>query len=209
MLKKKKVGEVIEKLHEEYPDAGTMLHFGTIFQLVVAVVLSAQSTDDQVNRVSRRLFDYFADADALSKARLEDIEDLIRAVGLYHAKARHLIELAKVIEDRYQGTVPDTLEELMRLPGVGRKSANVIISVGFGKPGLGVDTHVQRVANRLGLVRSKNPTKTELELKKIIPQELWGKAHHLLIFHGRRVCKARKPECDACVLDDVCEKHLD
>lgn len=209
MQSREKALEIVNKLGQEYPDAGTLLHFTSIFQLVAAVLLSAQSTDEQVNRVTSRLFALYPDPAAMAGARIEHLEEIIRPVGLFHNKARHLAALARVVEEIYQGQVPENLEELMHLPGVGRKSANVILAVGFGKPGLGVDTHVQRVANRLGLTNCKNPAKTELALKALLPEEVWSKTHHLLIFHGRRVCRARKPNCAGCVVEGCCEKHID
>lgn len=201
--------QIINRLREEYPEAGTLLKYSSNFELLAAVVLSAQSTDEQVNRVTARLFAKYPTAADMAAADPDDLEELIRPVGLYHNKARHLKRLARVILDEYQGEVPDSMEQLIRLPGVGRKSANVMLAVGFGQPGLGVDTHVQRVANRLGLVRTKTPLQTEMGLKKLLPPGLWGKSHHLLIFHGRRICKARKPDCSHCVVETLCRKYFD
>ncbi len=198
---------VLNILDKEYPDAGTQLHYNDLFQLLVAVVLSAQCTDKQVNRVTPALFARYPDASSMAQAKLNDLEDLIKGVGLYHSKARHLKQTAQILVSQYEGQVPNTFEQLLELPGVGRKTANVIIAVGFDGPGLGVDTHVHRVANRLGLVNTKDRNRTEKELKAIIDPERWNRAHHLLIWHGRQVCKARRPNCAACVLQELCQYY--
>lgn len=198
---------VLNILDKEYPDAGTQLHYNDLFQLLVAVVLSAQCTDKQVNRVTPALFARYPDASSMAQAELNDLEDLIKGVGLYHSKARHLKQTAQILVSQYEGQVPNTFEQLLELPGVGRKTANVIIAVGFDGPGLGVDTHVHRVANRLGLVNTKDRNRTEKELKAIIDPERWNRAHHLLIWHGRQVCKARRPNCAACVLQELCQYY--
>jgi endonuclease-3 len=175
---------------------------------MVAVVLSAQSTDEQVNRVTAELFADYGTPEALAAIDLSLLEEKIRGVGLYRNKARHLKKLAQIIVEQHQGEVPSEFDKLLSLPGVGRKSANVIRSVAFKKPGLGVDTHVHRVANRLGLVNSKLPEQTEKALKEQIPEECWSEAHHLLIFHGRRICQARKPQCNNCLIEGLCEKRF-
>ena len=200
---------ILDLLRAEYPDAGTMLKFSTLFELLIAIVLSAQSTDEQVNRVTAALFAKYNTPDKLAALELSELEGLIKGVGIYRNKAKNIKELARVIRDKYRGEVPGDFDELLQLPGVGRKTANVMMAVGFKQPGLGVDTHVHRVANRLGLVKSKNPEHTEKALKQIIPMADWSQAHHLLIFHGRRVCKARKPQCDVCVLEKLCAKNLE
>lgn len=201
---KKRSSLIFEALNEEYPDAATMLKFSTIFELVVAVVLSAQSTDEQVNRVTAKLFKKYNTPYDFAEIDAPLLEDLIKGVGLYKKKAANIKKLSRVIRDKYNGAVPDDFNQLLELPGVGRKTANVIMSVGFDQPGLGVDTHVMRVANRLGLVDSIKPIEVEMALKKLIPVEMWSKAHHLLIFHGRKVCKARKPHCQDCVVKRYC-----
>lgn len=200
----KKAARVLSILQKEFPDAGTRLHFNTVFELLVATILSAQSTDEQVNHITDELFKFFNRPEDFAAMEPEELEPLIKGCGLYHNKARGIVDASRIILARFQGQVPDTLEELMELPGVGRKTANVVLAVGFGKPGLGVDTHVHRVANRLGLVTSKSADKTELQLKELIPPREWGKAHHLLIWHGRTYCKAPKPKCDACPLSKLC-----
>lgn len=209
MSKKKMCREIIEILEQQYPDARTRLNFDSVFQLAVAVVLSAQSTDEQVNRVTGELFKKYPTPYELAESKLEELEQDIKGVGLYHNKARNIKKLAQVLVEKYVGEVPEDFDSLLSLPGVGRKSANVIVSVGFDKPGLGVDTHVTRVTNRLGLVSTTNPAVIEKILKELIPETKWGKAHHLLIYHGREICHARKPQCDKCVLNKLCSKIID
>lgn len=208
-MEKKQAARILNRLKQEYPQAGTRLVFQDPFQLVMAVVLSAQSTDEQVNRVTKTLFDRCRTPADFAAIPLADLEELIHGVGIYRNKARHLKALGAVLVEQYHGKVPDDFESLMRLPGVGRKSANVILAVGFHKPGLGVDTHVQRVANRLGMASSKNPHHTEAQLKALIKPERWNETHHLLISHGRAACKARKPRCGECPIETLCEKNLE
>jgi len=202
--KKELAKEILERLQREYPDAGTMLRFSTPFELLVAVVLSAQSTDAQVNRVTDNLFAKYNTPEQIAQLDLAELEEYIRGVGLYKGKARNIQKLSRILLSRFEGEVPADFEALIELPGVGRKTANVMMSVGFNQPGLGVDTHVQRVSNRLGLAKETNPDKTEKALKAIIPVDQWSKAHHLFIFHGRKVCTARKPDCTHCMLENIC-----
>ncbi len=145
----------------------------------------------------------------MAAASGSELEKLVYGVGLYRTKARNIKKLAQVLLEDYRGQVPDEFEELMKLPGVGRKSANVIMAVGFNKPGLGVDTHVHRVVNRIGFVAAKNPEKTELGLKELLPMELWSESHHLFITHGRKVCSARNPKCVECIISDLCAKIIE
>jgi endonuclease-3 len=200
--------KIIEVLGKEYPDARTRLNFESVFQLAVAVVLSAQSTDDQVNRITEQLFKKYPTPYHLAEADLEELEQDIKGVGLYHNKARSINKLAQVLVEKYIGEVPGDFDALLKLPGVGRKSANVIFSVGFDKPGFGVDTHVTRLANRLGLVGTTNPDVIEKILKELVPVEKWGKAHHLFIYHGRQICRAKKPQCNHCRLNEDCPKLI-
>lgn len=195
-------------MRREYPNAGTMLAFGSIFELLVAVILSAQTTDAQVNRVTSELFKKHKTPEDYDGLAQDELEDMIKSVGLYKSKARNIRAMARKIIEEYSGQVPAGLDELIKLPGVGRKTANVVLAVGFKQPGLGVDTHVLRVANRLGLVQAKTAEKTERALKSLIPQEMWGASHHLFIWHGRKICKARKPLCQQCVLEELCPKML-
>ncbi len=205
---KKRAKDILRLLQQEYPDAGTMLKFNSIFELLVAVVLSAQSTDLQVNRVTKDLFARLKTPQDFADIDLNELEEAIRGVGLHKAKAHSIQNISRILITEYQGMVPNSFEDLLRLPGIGRKTANVMMSVGFNQPGLGVDTHVHRVSNRLGLVKEQYPDKTELALKSIIPINCWSRAHHLLIFHGRRICTARKPKCAECVLNQLCAKIL-
>lgn len=204
MQEKERVQKIIKLLKQEYPNADTRLHFSNRLELLIAVVLSAQSTDEQVNKVTPELFSRFNSAQELAAMDIEELEELIRGVGLYKNKARHIKGLAEKIAVDYDGKVPDTFDELLKLPGVGRKSANVMLSVGFDQPGLGVDTHVKRVARRLGITSEKNSNLIEKDLKQVIPVSLWSDSHHLLIAHGRAVCQARKPQCSNCILVDLC-----
>jgi endonuclease-3 len=198
--------KIINKLQEAYPDAGPMLKYSSRFELLVAVVLSAQSTDEQVNRVTAALFREANRPEHFAVMDLGELEEKIKGVGLYKNKARNIKNLSREILDKYGGEVPGDYETLLQLPGVGTKSANVIMAVGFGKPGLGVDTHVHRVTNRLGLVQEKTPEKTEKALKALLPEKLWSVSHHLFIFHGRQVCKARNPACKQCCVEEYCSK---
>jgi endonuclease-3 len=195
---------VLERLRQAYPDAGPRLNFLSPYQALVATVLSAQTTDFQVNRVTPALFARYPGPQSLAAADAGDVAEMIRSVGLYRTKAAHLVAAARLIMQQYGGVIPDTLEGLLTLPGVGRKTANVLLPNVFGKPGLGVDTHVHRVANRLGLATAKMPEATEQQLKALIPEQEWGLAHHLLIFHGRQACSARRPDCPSCTLNDLC-----
>ena len=192
------------------PVVTTELDFGSTFQLLVAVVLSAQCTDKRINQVTPDLFAHYPDAKSMAKAEEEDVFEWIKSVSYPNAKAKHLVEMARVLMEKFAGEVPSTLDELLTLPGVGRKTANVIQSVAFGKATLAVDTHVFRVAHRLGLVsKSDNtPYKVEMALTKYIPDEDIPNAHHWLLLHGRYVCTARKPHCEKCELASFCAKKI-
>lgn len=208
-MKKKEIYErVVAYFEEVMPVAETELHYGSPFQLLVAVVLSAQCTDKRVNMVTPELFAAYPDAAAMAKADEEEIFSYIRSVSYPNSKAHHLSGLSRMLMEEFGGVVPDDMEGLQRLPGVGRKTANVMEAVYFGRPAMPVDTHVFRVANRIGLtVDSKSPLQTERELVKHFPPELLPKAHHWLILHGRYVCQARKPKCEECGLTDVCRHY--
>lgn len=206
MSPEKQVLNILMMLQDEYPDAGTMLRYNSEFELVLAVLLSAQSTDEQVNRVTGKLFEKYKEPADFVQIDLSELEELIKGVGLYRSKAKNIKKMSSMILDKFGGKVPRDFSSLLQLPGIGRKSANVILAVAFNQPGLGVDRHVHRVANRMGLVCEKKPVKTEMELKKLIPEEMWGKAHHLFIFHGRKICKARKPDCSKCAVRNLCRQ---
>lgn len=198
---------VADQLAAAYPDARCELDFTTPFELLVATVLSAQSTDVRVNAVTPKLFDEFPDAEALAVASPERVESIIRPVGMYRNKAAALVGLSQMIVDEHAGAVPDTLEQLVALPGVGRKTANVVLGNAFDVPGITPDTHVMRVSNRLGWMDSRNPDVVERRLMELLPRERWTAMSHVLITHGRRVCHARRPACGACPVVDACPSN--
>ena len=210
MNKKERYDKILGHFREKMPVVTTELDFGSTFQLLVAVVLSAQCTDKRINQVTPDLFAHYPDAKSMAKAEEEDVFEWIKSVSYPNAKAKHLVEMARVLMEKFDGEVPSTLDELLTLPGVGRKTANVIQSVAFGKATLAVDTHVFRVAHRLGLVsKSDNtPYKVEMALTKHIPEEDIPNAHHWLLLHGRYVCTARKPHCEKCELASFCAKKI-
>jgi endonuclease-3 len=202
---KQRIESVLDILEKAYPDATTELVHKNPFQLLIATMLSAQTTDKQVNKVTPALFERFPDAGSIAAADIGEIEGLIKTCGFYKTKARNIKEACRVIAEKYQGRVPDTLDGLTSLPGVGRKTANVVLSNAFGADAIAVDTHVFRVSNRLGLANSEDVLRTEEQLMENIPKDKWSRAHHWLIHHGRRVCKARKPLCGECPLSGLCE----
>ena len=197
--------EVTTRLKREYPEAATELDWRTPLDLLVATMLSAQSTDVRVNGVTKTLFKRYRVASDYAEADPEELEDEIRAVGFFRNKARALRGMGRALVEEHGGEVPRTMEELVRLPGVGRKTANVVLGNAFGvDEGVVVDTHVRRLSNRLGLSHERDPEKIERDLLELLPEDERTLFSHLLIFHGRRVCKARKPDCPNCILDDVC-----
>ncbi len=208
MLKKDNIIKVLDILENTYPDAECALNHVDVFQLIIAVALSAQTTDKSVNLITPALFEAYPDAFSLAEADVSDIEEKIRRIGMYRTKAKNISSLAKQLVEIYDGNVPDDYDKLVQLPGVGRKTANVVLSVGFGHQRIAVDTHVFRVSNRIGIVKEKDVLKTELSLMKKIPEERWSKTHHSLIFHGRNCCTARKPDCDNCPINMICEKKI-
>jgi len=197
---------VLEYFRKEMPLADTELEFGSIFQLLVAVILSAQCTDKRINQVTPELFRHYPDANSMAQAEVDDILELIKSVSYPNSKADHLVKMARMLIERHHGEVPQDMNQLLDLPGVGRKTANVIQSVAFGKSTMAVDTHVFRVSHRLGLVTTKDdtPYKVECMLVKNIPEEDIPRAHHWLLLHGRYVCTSRRPHCEKCGLTDVC-----
>ena len=210
MCKKELYEHVLAYFERTMDATETELHFSNPFELLVAVVLSAQCTDKRINQVTPRLFTDFPVPEAMAATTPEIIYDYIKSVSYPNNKAKHLVGLAKMLVERFGGEVPSTLEELTQLPGVGRKTANVIQAVAFGKAALAVDTHVFRVSHRLGLVpqRCTTPYSVEVELKKHIPEQLVASSHYWLLLHGRYTCLARKPKCDKCGLRDVCKSCM-
>lgn len=202
--------QVISRFEEAMPVAETELHYGSPFQLLVAVMLSAQCTDKRVNMVTPALFEAYPDAAAMAQATPDDLFHYIRSVSYPNSKSQHLAAMARMLVNDYGGEVPDNIDDLQRLPGVGRKTANVMAVVAFEQPAMPVDTHVFRVSNRIGLTcHSKTPLETERTLTKHIPPEKLSKAHHWLILHGRYVCQARRPKCGECFLADICKYNND
>jgi endonuclease-3 len=199
-----KAAEVVDRLAGVYEDEGTALVHENKWELLIAVVLSAQTTDVSVNKVTPELFRRWPDAAALAEADAADVEAVIRTIGLYRTKAANVVKLSKELVDKYGGVVPGDFDALTTLPGVGRKTANVVLAFGFGQERMPVDTHVFRVANRIGLCAETTPEKTEFALVRRIPKGRLSATHHFLIWHGRRVCHARGPACAGCVLADLC-----
>ena len=206
MTKKERFAFVIDWFEKNMPVAETELNYEDPYELLVAVILSAQCTDKRVNMVTPRLFERFPTVEQMSKAEFDDIEPLIRSIIFANNKTRHLMGMSKMLMEKYNGEIPSTVEELVELPGVGRKTANVITSVIFNQPNMAVDTHVFRVSARIGLTtNAKTPLQTEMQLLKYIPTGLVHKAHHWLILHGRYICVARRPKCEECGLKPVCK----
>ena len=209
MTKQEKALEVIARLKEEYPDAGCTLDYDDAWKLLVSVRLAAQCTDARVNVVVEDLYAKYPDINALAEASVEEVEEIVRPCGLGKSKARDICACMKMLKDEYQGKVPDDFQALLKLPGVGRKSANLIMGDVFGKPAIVTDTHCIRLVNRIGLVENiKEPKKVEMELWKIIPPQEGSDFCHRLVYHGREICTARTtPHCESCCLADICEKN--
>lgn len=204
---KKNVKEILELLKKEYPDAKCELDYSTPFQLLVATILSAQTTDKKVNEVTEELFKEYPTVDDFLKLSQEELENRIKKIGLYRNKAKNILLMCRQLKENYKGEVPNTMEGITSLAGAGRKTANVVLSNAFGVPAIAVDTHVFRVSNRIGLAKADNVEDTEEQLRKNIAKKEWSLAHHLLIFHGRRCCTARKPECERCIIRDYCNYY--
>ena len=203
-MTKAKKEAVLARLEEMYPEAKAELVFSNPYEMMVATILSAQCTDRQVNKVTPAVFARYPDAEAMAGAGEEDLYPMVKSCG-FKTKASNIIAACRIIRDEYNGQVPDTMEDLTRLPGVGRKTANVVLYNAFGIPAFAVDTHVFRVSNRIGLCKADTVEETERQMTRLIPKEKWGNAHHWLIWHGRRVCKAQRPLCETCGLRDLCE----
>lgn len=196
--------QVLARLKEFYKEVGTALRFSNPLELLIATMLSAQATDKQVNKVTLDLFKKYTSAKDFAVVSAEELGEDIKSIGLYKNKSKNIVATCKILVEQYDGEVPCDREKLESLPGVGRKTANVVLSNGFHVPALAVDTHVFRVSHRLGLAKGKDVLKTEQELMALIPEEDWSKAHHWLIWHGRLFCKARNPLCERCMLEDIC-----
>lgn len=204
---KQKTKNVLELLKQEYPDAKCELNYKTPFQLLVATILSAQTTDKKVNEVTKTLFNDYKDLNEFSKMNQDELEQRIKTIGLYRNKAKNLLIMCNQLKENFNGEVPKTMEEISSLAGAGRKTANVVLSNAFGVPAIAVDTHVFRVANRIGLANSESVLEVEKQLQKEIPKKEWSLTHHLLIFHGRRCCTARNPRCGECVINKYCNYY--
>ncbi len=202
--RRERAARILSTLERAYPDAASELDYDDPFQLLVATILSAQATDASVNAATPALFAAYPDAVALAAATPEEVEPHIRTIGLYRTKAKNLVRAANRLVEEHGGAVPEAFEALLALPGVGRKTANVVASNAFGRPGIAVDTHVGRLARRLKLSRHDDPNKVERDLERVLPRDRWIFAHHALILHGRRVCTARAPDCAACPLAPDC-----
>ena len=205
-----KAGQVMAALQALYPEAKPELHFANPFETLIATILSAQCTDKRVNMVTARLFPLYPDAFAMAKLTPEELEPLIKECGLYHNKAKNIVAASRALVEQYGGVVPNTRAELMKLPGVGQKTAGVVLLAAFGDAQIPVDTHVFRVSRRIGLADANTPEKVEQQLRALLDRDIWSLGHHLIIWHGRRCCHARKPECERCPLNEgLCERRMD
>jgi endonuclease-3 len=202
--KRKRASEILGRLKKRYPDARVLLDYKNPFELLIATILAAQCTDERVNGVTPLLFGRFPDPGGMSKARAEEIEKIVKPTGFFKAKTKSLLGASKMLVERFKGVVPETIEELVMLPGVGRKTANVVIGNCFGKPAITVDTHVKRVSTRLGLTDKNDPDKIELELQEVIPEKDQTQYSRVTTFHGRYTCVARRPRCSECVVETLC-----
>ncbi|MNZ41724.1 Endonuclease III [compost metagenome] len=203
-----KRAEIFRRLKEDNPEPTTELEYQSVFELLVAVILSAQATDVGVNKATAKLFPVANTPEAIHALGVEGLEEYIKTIGLYRSKAKNVIETCRLLVERHAGEVPDTREALEALPGVGRKTANVVLNTAFRQPAMAVDTHIFRVSNRTGIAPGKTVLEVEKKLVKFVPKEYLLDAHHWLILHGRYVCKARKPQCGSCRIEDLCEyKH--
>ena len=210
-MRKQQREAILALLEETYMGTETALHYSTPFELLVAVIMSAQCTDERVNKITARIFPKYNTPEKMGALSQEQLEEEIRDCGLFRSKAKNLLATCKMLTEEYNSVIPDTVEELMKLPGVGKKTANVVASIVYKVPAIAVDTHVFRVSHRLGLAKGDDPLAGEKELQKAIPKNKWSDAHHWLIWHGRKICKARKPLCSECVLIELCpykEKNL-
>lgn len=210
MTRAERYKRLLDYYSEKMPHVSTELEFGSVFQLLVATVLSAQCTDKRINQVTPDLFKHYPDAESMAKAEPEDVLELIKSVSYPNSKAQHLVDLSRMLVSDFDGAVPSEMSQLVKLPGVGRKTANVVQAVGFGRSAIAVDTHVFRVSHRLGLVppTANTPLKVEITLKKNIPAEMQADAHHWILLHGRYICQSRKPKCDNCPFVSFCPSRV-
>lgn len=209
-MDKQRAAKVMQALEALYPEAKPELNFSNPFETLIATILSAQCTDKRVNMVTAKLFPQYPDAFAMAKLTPEELEPHIRECGLYRNKAKNIVAASRALVEQYDGVVPSTREQLMKLPGVGQKTAGVVLLAAFGDDQFPVDTHVFRVSRRIGMADANTPEKVETQLKELLPREIWSFGHHLLIWHGRRCCAARNPACDRCPLAaELCEKHME
>ncbi|MGE5474910.1 MAG: endonuclease III [Ignavibacteriales bacterium] len=204
-MKPENIESIYTTLFNEYPDAKSGLNYNTNFELLIAVMLSAQCTDKRVNQVTEKLFKNVHTPDDMLKLGENKLVDMIKSCGLYKTKSRNIINTCRILNNEFKGIVPDKFEELIKLPGVGRKSANVVLIEAFKIPAIPVDTHVLRVSNRIGFAKANNPEQAEKQLAELLPKDMWLKMHHLIITHGRRICKSRKPECKNCKINVYCD----
>jgi len=203
----KNVEKIINYFKKKYPDPATALNYKTPFQLLIATIMSAQTTDKQVNKVTEQLFQKYEKPNDFAKLNVKELQKEIQSIGLYKNKSKYIIESSKKIVEEFEGKVPKTRKDLIKLPGVGRKTANVVLANAFDMKTIAVDTHVFRVANRLGLVDTDKRDQVEQDLMEVVPEDYWTKFHHWLIFHGRETCKARSPLCDKCKISRCCDYY--
>lgn len=207
MLSKKKIKEVLDILDVTYPDARPELNHTNPFEMLIATILSAQCTDVRVNMITETLFKVAKNPEEMYGLGYEKLSEIIKPCGFFNTKSNNILKTCKILIDEYDSQVPKSKEDLVKLPGVGRKTANVVVSTCFGEPAIAVDTHVFRITNRIGIVKEDTVEKTEDSLMKKIDRSMWTKAHHMFIFHGRRTCKARNPSCEICTVRDYCEYY--
>lgn len=206
-MNKKTRDEVLKILSEVYNGATCGLTFNSPFELLISTILSAQCTDERVNIVTKELYKDYNTPEAILELTEEELGEKIRSCGFYRNKSKNIIGCCKMLMEKYDGKVPSEMEELIKLPGVGRKTANVVMSNAYGKPAIAVDTHVFRLSNRIGIAKGKNVEEVEEKLMKNIPKDMWSDAHHYLIWHGRKICNARKPKCETCPIIQYCEYY--
>lgn len=204
-MRKEDINKVLEILSQTYPNAKCALEFKSPYELLISTILSAQCTDKRVNIVTEELYKKYNSPESMITLSQEELGEKIKSCGFYKNKSKNILEASRAILEEHNGNVPDTMEELTKLPGVGRKTANVVLSNAFGIPAIAVDTHVFRVANRIGIGKGKTPDQVEKELMKNVPRNMWSDTHHYLIWHGRNICKARKPDCEKCPIAPYCE----